>query len=100
MKGSANKRIIKKNPSERSTKKSPSPKDSEEEREKEITKRIRFKYMRWRDIPKSVDHFKKKRRTWFEFDKALEAIGLNGKAVLARLKENLPAAECERAQGI
>ena len=58
-------------------------KESNQESETDIG----FKYMYFVDIPKNVKDFKHKEITWYGFEKALEAIGLDSKPVLRRLIE-------------
>ena len=45
-------------------------KDIDDEKDEELTKRIGFKYMYFRDIPKDLEDFNVKTRTWFGFDNA------------------------------
>jgi hypothetical protein len=56
--------------------------------------------MCFRDIPKDLEDFNAKKRTWFGFDKAMKAIGLRSKEVLTRLKEGRPAVENVAKQNI
>jgi hypothetical protein len=43
--------------------------------------------MFFRNIPETVEDFKEKEKNWYGFEKALKAMGLDSKKVLARLKK-------------
>ena len=56
--------------------------------------------MFFRHIPETVTDFKWKQKNWYGFEKALKALELDNKTVLARLKRGQLAYEDSHAQSI